>query len=107
MPKFRYDSPQLCRELVQCLYHQAKAEHVTMTTLLNRWWSRRRKQQLNYQKKSSADSVLKKNLELTGFADVREVKKVTMPVLAKHMARIIAIARKLQNSPKPPKLEMA
>ena len=40
MPKFRYDSPQLCRELVQCLYHQAKAEHVPMTTLLNRWWSK-------------------------------------------------------------------
>ena len=53
MPKFRYDSPQLCRELVQCLYHQAKAEHVPMTTLLNRWWSRRRKQQSNYQKKRS------------------------------------------------------
>ena len=50
---------------------------------------------------------MKKNLELTWFADVREVKKVTMPVLAKHMARIIVIARKLQNSPKPPKLEMA
>jgi hypothetical protein len=50
---------------------------------------------------------LKKNLELTGFADVLEVKKVTMPVLAEHMARIIVIARKLPNSPKPPKLEMA
>ncbi len=47
---------------------------------------------------------MKKNLELTGFADVREVKKVTMPVLAKHMARIIVIARKLPNSPT---LEMA
>jgi uncharacterized protein (DUF2342 family) len=53
MPKFRHDSPQLSRELVQCLYHQAKAEHVPMTALLNRWWSRRRKQQSNYQKKSS------------------------------------------------------
>ena len=50
---------------------------------------------------------MKKNRELTGFADVREVKKVVMPVLAKHMARIIIIARKLPNSPKPPKLEMA
>jgi len=57
--------------------------------------------------KRAADSVLKKNRELTGFADVREVKKVVMPVLAKHMARIIIIARKLPNSPKPPKLEMA
>jgi hypothetical protein len=53
MPKFRYDSPQLCRELVQCLHHQAKAEHVPMAALLNRWWSRRRKQQSNYQKKRS------------------------------------------------------
>ena len=50
---------------------------------------------------------MKKNLELTGFADVREVKKVKMPILVKHMARIIVIARKLPNSPKPPKLEMA
>ena len=103
MPKFRYDSPHLCRELVQCLYHQAKAEHVPMAALLNRWWSRRRK----ITRKRGADSVLKKNLELTRFAEVREVKKVTMPILPKHMARIIVIARKLPNSPKPPKLEMA
>ena len=50
---------------------------------------------------------MKKNLEVTGFADVREVKKVTMPVLAKHMAQIIVLGRKLPNPPKPPKLEMA
>jgi len=95
--------PPLSRELVQCLYHQAKAEHVPMAALLNRWWSRRRK----ITRKRGADSVLKKNLELIRFAEVREVKKVTMPILAKNMARIIVIARKLPNSPKPPKLEMA
>src|SRR6188768_3729930 len=106
MPKFRHDSPQLSRELVQCLYHQAKAEHVPMTALLNRWWSSAGNNS-RITRKRAADSVLKKNLELTGFADVREVKKVTMPVLAKHMARIIVIARKFQNSPKPPTLEMA
>lgn len=38
--------------------------------------------------------VLKKNLELIGFSDVREVKKVTMPILAEHMARIMVVARR-------------
>jgi len=37
---------------------------------------------------------LKKNLELIGFSDVREVKKVTMPILAEHMARIMVVARR-------------
>ena len=38
--------------------------------------------------------VLKKNLELIGFTDVREVKKIAMPILAEHMARILIVARK-------------
>jgi 2-polyprenyl-3-methyl-5-hydroxy-6-metoxy-1,4-benzoquinol methylase len=38
--------------------------------------------------------VLKKNLELIGFADVREVKKVIPRILAEHMARIIVVTRK-------------
>ena len=38
--------------------------------------------------------VLKKNLELIGFSDVREVKKITMPILAEHMARILVVARR-------------
>ncbi len=38
--------------------------------------------------------VLKKNLELTGFSEVREVKKITLPFLAEHMARIMIVARK-------------
>ena len=38
--------------------------------------------------------VLKKNLELIGFSDMREVKKITMPILAEHMARILVVARR-------------
>jgi len=38
--------------------------------------------------------VLKKNLELIGFAGVREVKKIALPVLPEHMTRIIVVARK-------------
>lgn len=38
--------------------------------------------------------VLKKNLELIGFADVQEVKKVVLSMLAEHMARIMVVARK-------------
>jgi len=95
--------PPLSRELVQCLYHQAKAEHVPPEPIDGVGVANSSRVTI----KRAADSVLKKNRELTGFADVREVKKVVMPVLAKHMARIIIIARKLPNSPKPPKLEMA
>jgi hypothetical protein len=36
MPKFRHYSPQLSRELVRRLYHQAKAERIPMTILANR-----------------------------------------------------------------------
>jgi hypothetical protein len=36
MPKFTHYSPQLSRELVHRLYHQAKAERVPMTVLTNR-----------------------------------------------------------------------
>ena len=36
MPRFRYYSPQLSRELVFQLYHKAKAEGVPMTVLANR-----------------------------------------------------------------------
>jgi hypothetical protein len=44
-------------------------------------------------------SVLKKNLELIGFTDVQEVKKVTQPNTneTQHMARIIVVARKLRT----------
>ena len=38
--------------------------------------------------------VLKKNLELIGFIDVREVKKIAMSILAEHMTRIMVVARK-------------
>ena len=38
--------------------------------------------------------VLKKNLELIGFANIREVKRVVLQTLAEHMARIIVVARK-------------
>jgi len=38
--------------------------------------------------------VLKKNLELIGFSDVREVKKIIMPTLAEHMARTHLVARR-------------
>jgi len=38
--------------------------------------------------------VLKKNLELIGFADIREVKKIALSVLAEHMTRIMVVARK-------------
>ena len=43
--------------------------------------------------------VLKKNLELIGFTDVQEVKKVPLPSLiqTQHMARIIVVARKLRT----------
>jgi len=36
MPKIKHYSPQLSRELVHRLYHQAKAEGVPMTVLANR-----------------------------------------------------------------------
>ena len=36
MPKLRHYSPQLSKELVSRLYHQAKAERVPMTVLANR-----------------------------------------------------------------------
>jgi hypothetical protein len=36
MPKSRHYSPQLSKELVHRLYHQAKAERVPMTVLANR-----------------------------------------------------------------------
>lgn len=35
MPKLRHYSPQLSRELVSRLYHQAKSERVPMTVLAN------------------------------------------------------------------------
>jgi hypothetical protein len=35
MPKLRHYSPQLSKELVSRLYHQAKAERVPMTVLAN------------------------------------------------------------------------
>jgi 2-polyprenyl-3-methyl-5-hydroxy-6-metoxy-1,4-benzoquinol methylase len=43
--------------------------------------------------------VLKKNLELIGFADVREVKKVALSVLPEHMTRIVVVARKPPSAP--------
>ena len=36
MLKFRHYSPQLSRELVHRLYHEAKAERIPMTVLANR-----------------------------------------------------------------------
>jgi SAM-dependent methyltransferase len=43
--------------------------------------------------------VLKKNLELIGFTDVQEVKKVALPNTneSRYMARIIVVARKLRT----------
>ena len=38
--------------------------------------------------------VLTKNLELIGFAEVREVKKIALSMLAEHMTRIMVVARK-------------
>ena len=38
--------------------------------------------------------VLKKNLELIGFTDVREVKKIAMSILAEHMTRLMVVAPK-------------
>ena len=38
--------------------------------------------------------VLKKNLELIGFANIQEVKRFVNPLLADHMARIFVSARK-------------
>jgi 2-polyprenyl-3-methyl-5-hydroxy-6-metoxy-1,4-benzoquinol methylase len=38
--------------------------------------------------------VLKKNLELIGFASIREIKKFVLPVLPEHMGRIVLVARK-------------
>jgi SAM-dependent methyltransferase len=38
--------------------------------------------------------VLKKNLELIGYADVQEVNKINLPKQKQHMARIIVVARK-------------
>lgn len=38
--------------------------------------------------------VLMKNLELIGFSDVWEVKKIIMPTLAEHMARTHLVARR-------------
>lgn len=35
MPKLRHYSPQLSKELVSRLYHQAKSERVPMTVLAN------------------------------------------------------------------------
>lgn len=39
-------------------------------------------------------SVLKKSMELIGFRDLIEVKKVKVAALAEHMARIVLVARK-------------
>jgi hypothetical protein len=36
MPKLRYYSPQLRRDLISKLYHRAKAEKIPMTKLTNR-----------------------------------------------------------------------
>jgi hypothetical protein len=36
MPKIKHYSPQLSRELVHRLYHQAKAKRIPMTVLANR-----------------------------------------------------------------------
>ncbi|HEY6155651.1 MAG TPA: hypothetical protein VIW07_18080 [Candidatus Udaeobacter sp.] len=36
MPRFRHYSPQLSRDLVSRLYHEAKAQRIPMTTLVNR-----------------------------------------------------------------------
>ena len=43
--------------------------------------------------------VLKKNLELIGFSDVQEVKKVPLPNTneTQYMARVIVVARKLRT----------
>ena len=38
--------------------------------------------------------VLKKNLELIGFAVIQEVKKIALPILPEYMTRIIVVARK-------------
>ena len=35
MPKFRHYSPQLSKQIVRRLYHEAKSEHVPMTVLAN------------------------------------------------------------------------
>jgi len=43
--------------------------------------------------------VLKKNLELIGFTEIQEIKRVPLPSLiqTQHMARIIVVARKLRT----------
>ncbi len=39
-------------------------------------------------------SVLKKSLELIGFSELREIKRVVPAILAEHMARIVLVAQK-------------
>jgi 2-polyprenyl-3-methyl-5-hydroxy-6-metoxy-1,4-benzoquinol methylase len=43
--------------------------------------------------------VLKKNLELIGFADVREAKKIALSILPEYMTRIMVAARKPPVAP--------
>jgi hypothetical protein len=55
MPKFRHYSPQLSREIVCRLYHQAKAERIPMTVLANQLIE----EALEKERRNNADRVAK------------------------------------------------